>query len=75
MSEDKVIVLFRNIRQVILAEGWCLDNKLNVKVIPVPKSYSSECGMCLVINKEDGDELERFANGNGMNTRIIPYHR
>jgi len=75
MSEDKVIVLFRNIRQVILAEEWCMDNNLNVKVIPVPKPYSSECGMCLVVTREDGAKLERFANGNGMIARIFPWDR
>ena len=52
-----------------------MDNKLNVKVIPVPKPYSSECGMCLMVSEEDMEKLERFANSEGMIIRIIPYHR
>ena len=71
MSEDNAIVLFQNIRQVILAEGWCRDKNLNVKVIPVPKPYSSECGMCLEVTKEDGDKLGQFAASEGMIVRII----
>lgn len=70
MSGDSVIVMFQNIRQVILAERWCNDNKLNVKVIPVPKPYSSECGMCLEVTKEDGEKLERYADSKGMITQI-----
>ncbi len=70
MLDDKVIVLFRNIRQVILAERWFVDNKLPVKVIPVPKPYSSECGMCLEVTKEDMKMLEQFANSKGMIIRI-----
>lgn len=66
-----MIFLFQNIRQVILAEQWCVDNKLPVKVIPVPKPHSTECGMCLEINKEEEERMERFARENGFETRII----
>lgn len=75
MSEDSAIVLFQNIRQVILAEGWCVDNNLNVRVIPVPKPYSSECGMCLEVTQEDGGKIERFAASKGMIVRIITKHK
>ncbi len=71
MSGNKVIVLFQNIRQVILAEQWCVDNKLPVKVIPVPKPHSTECGMCLEINKEELERMEMFARENGFTARII----
>jgi hypothetical protein len=71
MSENKVIFLFQNIRQVILAEQWCVDNKLPVKVIPVPKPFSTECGMCLEISKEDEERMEVFAKEKGLITKII----
>lgn len=71
MSENKVIFLFQNIRQVILAEQWCVDNKLPVKVIPVPKPFSTECGMCLEISKEDEERMEGFAKENGFSTKKI----
>lgn len=71
MLENKVIFLFQNIRQVILAEQWCVDNKLPVKVIPVPKPFSTECGMCLETTKENVERLEIFAKEKGLTTRII----
>ncbi len=71
MSENREIFLFQNIRQVILAEGWCVENKLEVKVIPVPKPYSSECGMCLETSKEAGDILATFAEEQGLTTKRI----
>jgi hypothetical protein len=71
MSENREIFLFQNIRQVILAEQWCVKNKLDVKVIPVPRPYSTECGMCLEISKEEGNKLKIFADENGMETRRI----
>jgi hypothetical protein len=60
---------------VILAERWCVDKNLNVKVIPVPKPFSSECGMCLEVTREDGDKLGQFAESNGMEVRIITKHK
>jgi hypothetical protein len=75
MSANREIFLFQNIRQVILAERWCVDNKLDVKVIPVPTPYSTECGMCLETNEKDGDQLENYANGSGMKTQRISNHK
>jgi len=43
-----------------------MENKVDVKVIPVPRPYSTECGMCLEINKAQGDRLEKFAKQSGM---------
>ncbi len=71
MSGNREIFLFQNIRQVILAERWCVDNKLEAKVIPVPRPYSSECGMCLEVAKEVGDKLELFATVRGFSTKRI----
>lgn len=66
MQENCEIFLFQNIRQVILAERWCVDSRIAVRVLPVPRPYSTECGMCLEINVEDGNKLEKFASDNGM---------
>lgn len=71
MLEDSDILIFQNIRQVILAEQWCRENKLPVKVIPVPKPWSSECGMCLETTKTNADKLEGFAAERGMITQRI----
>ena len=75
MSENREIVLFQNIRQVIKAEQWCMENSLPVKVIPVPKPYSTECGMCLETTKETAEKLEKYAEENGMRTQRIPNHK
>lgn len=71
MKRDTEIFLFQNIRQVILAERWCSVHKLTVRVLPVPRPYSTECGMCLEVGKEDGDMLEEFTASEGMVIRRI----
>ena len=71
MSAGKEIFLFQNIRQVILADRWCTQNIVDVKVIPVPRPYSSECGMCLEISAGDGHKLQQFAEEQEMRTQRI----
>lgn len=68
-------MLFQNIRQVIKAEQWCVDNSLPVKVIPVPKPWSTECGMCLETTGEIAEKLEQYAEENGMRTRRMHNHK
>jgi len=75
MSENSEIFLFQNIRQVIWAERWCVENKIQVRVLPVPKAYSTECGMCLEVDEEDGDGLEQFAKEKRMVIKRIPNHK
>lgn len=63
--------MFQNIRQVIKAERWCVQSKLAVRVIPVPKPYSTECGLCLEISRANSEKLSDFARESGMEIRII----
>ena len=63
--------MFQNIRQVIKAELWCLKNRVQVKVIPVPKPYSTECGLCLETGREGADRLEVFARESGMEVERV----
>ena len=71
MPEGKEIFLFQNIRQVILADRWCTQNRVEVKVIPVPRPYSSECGMCLEVPAGDGHRLQQFAEEQEMTAQRI----
>ncbi len=44
------IFLFRNTREVLKAEKWCVENRIIHKIMPVPRHISSECGMCLFVD-------------------------
>ena len=71
MLENSEIFLFQNIRQVIKAEQWCMKSKMEVRVIPVPKPYSTECGLCLEISTANSEKLVDFVRESGMEIRII----
>lgn len=54
MKEVKVkkyIAVLQTSAQVIKADKKCREMKLNISVMPLPKKYSSDCGMCLVFDE------------------------
>lgn len=75
MLENREIFLFQNIRQVIKAELWCVKSKIEVKVIPVPKPYSTECGLCLELCGDNCERLVLFAKESGMMVQRIKHHK
>lgn len=48
-----MIVLFNGIRNLMKADSACREAGIGVKVMPVPHTYSTECGMSLVVEDHD----------------------
>lgn len=55
MSGDKSIFLFANTRKVVLAEKRAIALKIPYQIIPIPKEFSSECGMCIEIDSSNNN--------------------
>ncbi len=53
------ILLFNSIRMVMRADKLCRENGFAVKVMPVPHTHSTECGMSLVVNDEDFEDIAK----------------
>ena len=49
MSQPGKIAIFRTTRSVIKADAACKEAGIAARVVAVPGSISSECGMCLQI--------------------------
>jgi hypothetical protein len=47
---NRLIALFHSTRGVIRGEKICKQSGILCKVIPVPREFSSECGMALDID-------------------------
>lgn len=52
---DKIYLIFQSTRKVILAERECKGNGLNCLAVPVPREFSSQCGIALEV---DSNEIE-----------------
>ena len=60
------LLLFQTTRAVIKAERLCRKNGFACKVIPVPRTISSECGMAIEIHPEDSKSITALCAGEGI---------
>jgi hypothetical protein len=60
------VVLFHGSHWAIKAESVARREGLTVKLIPIPRYMSSDCGVCLRHLAEDTDRLLEILSGNGI---------
>ncbi|MCG8569234.1 MAG: DUF3343 domain-containing protein [Spirochaetes bacterium] len=65
------LLIFQATRQVILIQKSLKQEKIPFKIIPVPRSISSECGMAIEIEENYIVHAEKIANK--KNIPIIIY--
>ncbi len=56
--------LFPSVSHVMKAERILLVEKLAIKIIPVPKSISSDCGVCIRFEEKLLDIIQTILNNN-----------
>lgn len=56
-DSDHSVVLFYSTSGAIRAEKLTKEAGLRVKLIPVPRHLSSDCGVCLRFESADTDEM------------------
>jgi len=60
MEDNYSVVIFYSTSAAIRAESLAKRNKLMVKLIPVPRNLSSDCGICLQFNNEDKQRMKEI---------------
>lgn len=60
MKDNYSVVIFYSTSAAIRAESLAKRGKLMVKLIPVPRNLSSDCGICLRFNNEDKQKIEEI---------------
>ncbi len=66
----KYIATFNTTHLLIKAERICLQKKLKIQIIPVPRYISSECGMCIRVDEEFKDQLEMILSDSEIEFRM-----
>jgi len=69
--DDKLLMLFESIHKVMLAERLIVKINKPYQIIPVPKQYSSECGMCIEIISSDKGDIVAELQRNEINFNIV----
>ena len=62
-DSDYSVVLFYSTSGAIRAEKLTIEAGLRVKLIPVPRQLSSDCGVCLRFESADTDQVRAILNG------------
>lgn len=60
---EYLIALFTSVSHVIQAEKLLAKLRIPHKIIPVPKSISTECGVCIRFLPEHREPLQRALEG------------
>jgi len=60
MKENYSVVIFYSTSTAIRAESLAKKDELIVKLIPVPRNLSSDCGICLRFNNEEKPKIEKI---------------
>ena len=68
------VALFQSVSHVMKAEKILQKADIPFKLIPVPKTISSECGVCIRFDKCLMENIKEALNGTVDITAIIPYN-
>lgn len=66
----KIVAIFNSTRDVVTAEELCRRQGIAVKVVPMPKEYSKNCGMALCIDEEREQELVELMEKENIDVTI-----
>jgi len=71
MKENYSVVIFYSTSAALRAESLAEKHKLIVKLIPVPRNLSSDCGICLQFNSADKQKIEEILKENKIEYKNI----
>ena len=63
-TKQKSVVIFYSKSAAIKTESLAKKQGLSVKLIPVPRHLSSDCGICLRFNSDDMQRIEKLLADN-----------
>jgi len=65
-SDEYTMLLFPSINHVLKAEKLLAERDVPNKLIPVPRSISSNCGVCIRIFRKNREEAVSILSLTGM---------
>jgi hypothetical protein len=65
------VILFPSVHFALRAEKVSKERGFSVKVIPVPRQLSSDCGVCLRIPWEQKEEIQQALEESGIKIEKI----
>ncbi|MBN2255623.1 MAG: DUF3343 domain-containing protein [Deltaproteobacteria bacterium] len=60
VSKSYMILLFDSTSATLLAEKVLKKEGIPIKIIPVPRHISSDCGVCIRVSPQDREKIEEL---------------
>ena len=54
------VVLFYSISAALRTEKLCKEENMRIKLVPIPRQLSSDCGVCLRFTRQDEQAIRRI---------------
>ncbi|MGB7568296.1 MAG: DUF3343 domain-containing protein [Chitinivibrionales bacterium] len=70
INSMKYIILFDSTHWVIMAERLCQKAGIPCQAIPVPRQFSSDCGIALEISENNKINVKRILKDNSINAEF-----
>jgi len=67
-------MIFKSMTHVLSAERAARKNGISCRIVPIPRNFSTDCGMCVSVREEDGPEFLRIVEAKGMKPERIEEH-
>jgi hypothetical protein len=74
MTSQLGVILFPSIHHVLRAEKIALEKGFSIKLIPVPRHLSSDCGVCMRIPWEEKDSIQKTLIDAGVPIEAVHPH-
>ena len=65
------VVLLHSVSEALRAEKLLKAESVSIKVIPVPRHLSSDCGICVRFERENESKVGKILAGNNLQLQGI----
>ena len=72
---DHLFLIFKSMTHVLSAERMARKQGIQCRMVPIPRNLSTDCGMCISVKTESGDELIELLEKRGLTPDRIEERR
>ncbi|MCD4708781.1 MAG: DUF3343 domain-containing protein [Candidatus Sabulitectum sp.] len=72
---DYLYMIFKSMTHVLAAERVARKSGISCRMVPIPRSLSTDCGMCISVKAEDGDSFLSVVKQKGFTPERVEEHK
>lgn len=72
---DHLFFIFKSMTHVLAAERAARKGGITCRMVPIPRNLSTDCGMCVSVKAEFGEELKELLKRKGLEPDRIEEHQ